>query len=118
MPPRIVSILRQAFLPSDEQAMLSVRRQADPAAFALLMRRWQQPIQRLCRRMTGDAHLAEDLTQEVFSRLYTRRLAYRGEGKFSNYIWRIAVNVCTDRHRRRRPGELTGLDGPDELDGA
>jgi RNA polymerase sigma-70 factor (ECF subfamily) len=87
---------------SDEQAMERVRNGDDPGAFALLVRRWESPIRRLCARMIGDAHRAEDLAQEAFARLFARRKHYRPVARFSTFIRRIAVNLCYDELRRRK----------------
>jgi RNA polymerase sigma-70 factor (ECF subfamily) len=91
---------------NDEQAMWRVQMQNDHAAFVQLLQRWEQPILRLCARMTGDPHRAEDLKQEAFARIFARRKEYRPEGKFSTWLWRIALNLCYDELRRRqRHGE-------------
>jgi RNA polymerase sigma-70 factor (ECF subfamily) len=91
---------------NDEQAMWRVQMQKDHAAFVELLQRWEQPILRLCARMTGDLHRAEDLKQEAFARIFARRKEYRLEGKFSTWLWRIALNLCYDELRRRqRQGE-------------
>jgi RNA polymerase sigma-70 factor (ECF subfamily) len=87
---------------SDEQAMERVRNREDPRAFAILVRRWEGPIRRLCARMIGDAHCAEDLAQEAFARLFVRRKHYRPVARFSTFIRRIAVNLCYDELRRRK----------------
>ena len=55
--------IRSLFASSDEQLMWRVKLADDAQAFAGLMTRWQRPIQRLCIRMTGDSHHAEDLAQ-------------------------------------------------------
>ncbi len=86
--------IKSLFAPTDEQLMWRVQRHDDAAAFAGLVGRWQAPIQRLCARLTGDPHRAEDLTQEVFSRLFAHRKAYQPDRKFSTYLWRIALNHC------------------------
>ena len=90
---------------TDEQAMWRVRHEDDHAAFAGLVERWETPIQRLCARMTGDLHRAEDLAQEAFARVFAKRHAYEPSGKFSTWLWRIALNLCHDdiRRRQRRP---------------
>jgi RNA polymerase sigma-70 factor, ECF subfamily len=100
MPKRLISYFSGRMALSDEEAMLRVQREGDERAFALLVRRWQERIQRLCVRMVGDVHRGEDLAQEAFMRLYARRRSYRGEGKLSSYLWRIALNVCYDEQRR------------------
>ena len=62
--------------------------------FARLVARWQGPIRTLCARMTGDVHRGEDLAQETFVRLYARRALYEPTGKFSTFLWRMALNIC------------------------
>lgn len=84
---------------SDEQAMRRVQRNGDPQAFAALVRRWEGPIRRLCYQMTGDIHLAEDMAQETFAQLFRRRSQYRGDARFSTFLWRIAVNRCLNERR-------------------
>ena len=103
--------IRSFFAISDEQAMWRVQTQDDEAAFAQLVRRWEAPIQRLCVRMTGDLHRSEDLAQEAFSRVFAKRKDYQPSGKFSTWLWRIALNLCYDELRRRQRREESSLDG-------
>lgn len=95
---------------SDEQAMWRVHMQDDEHAFAQLVQRWEGPIQRLCARMTGDVHRGQDLSQETFARIFARRKAYQVSGKFSTWLWRIAVNLCYDELRRRRRRDESSFD--------
>ncbi len=87
---------------SDEQAMCRVQGTDDHRAFALLVERWERPITDLCVRMTGDAHRGADLKQETFSRLYSKRREYKPIGRFSGYLWRMALNVCYDELRKNQ----------------
>lgn len=89
------------FTVSDEQAMWRVQMNDDADAFALLVERWEAPIQNLCTRMLGDRHRGEDLSQEAFSRLFARRKDYVASGKFSTFLWRVALNLCYDELRKR-----------------
>jgi RNA polymerase sigma-70 factor (ECF subfamily) len=99
----------------DEELMVRVREAGDPHAFSTLVARWEEPIRRLCTRMTGDAHRGEDLKQETFARLFTKRAIYQPTGKFSTYLWRIALNICHDELRRvNRRREWMPLPGADE----
>ena len=102
--------LRSLFAITDEQAMWRVQKQDDEAAFAQLVRRWEGPIQRLCLRMTGDAHRGEDLAQETFARVFAKRKHYQPSGKFSTWLWRIALNLCYDELRRRQRRAESSLD--------
>lgn len=96
------------FSSADEQAMWRVREDGDPAAFAQLVARWQEPIRGLCARMMGDAHRGEDLAQDAFARLFAKRHSYEPTAKFSTFLWRIALNLCYDELRKqKRRGEFS-----------
>src|SRR5512133_1608948 len=100
---------------SDERAMRRVQEHDDHEAFAGLVQRWQEPIRHLCVRMTGDEHRAEDLAQETFVRVFANRSDYQQGRKFSTWLWRIALNLCHDEHRRvLRRGESPLTDDLDE----
>jgi RNA polymerase sigma-70 factor (ECF subfamily) len=102
------------FSATDEQLMWRVKLQNDAEAFASLMTRWQKPIENLCIRMTGDLHRAEDLAQSAFAKIFARRADWEPTGKFSTFLWRVALNLCHDELRRtKRRGECS-LDALDE----
>ena len=94
------SALSLLFATTDEQAMWRVKTQVDHSAFARLVERWEDPIRHLCTRMTGDPHRGEDLKQETFSRVFEKRNDYQPSGRFSTWLWRIALNVCYDEIRK------------------
>jgi RNA polymerase sigma-70 factor (ECF subfamily) len=110
--------LTSLFTTSDEQLMWRVKLDDDAAAFARLVARWEKPIQRLCVRMTGDTHRAEDLTQTAFTRVFTRRAEWEPTGKFSTFLWRVALNLCHDEARRIQRRCEFSLDALEEADGA
>jgi len=102
------NVLTSLFAANDEQLMWRVKLNDDASAFARLVERWQKPIERLCFRMTGDAHRAEDLTQTAFIRVFTRRAEWEPTGRFSTFLWRVALNLCHDDLRRQqRRGEFS-----------
>lgn len=98
--------------------MSRVQAHGDPQAFARLVGRWEPAIRRLCTRMTGDPHRGEDLKQETFVRLYEKRRDYRPTGKFSTYLWRIALNLCYDELRYQDRRRRVLRDGFDDLETA
>jgi len=113
-----MGLLTSWFAANDEQLMWRVKLDDDASAFARLVERWQKPIERLCFRMTGDVHRAEDLTQTAFTRVFTRRAEWEPTGKFSTFLWRVALNLCHDDLRRQqRRGEFS-LDALIELNSA
>jgi RNA polymerase sigma-70 factor (ECF subfamily) len=87
---------------TDEEAMWRVKTHDDHAEFARLVKRWEKPIWRLCVRMLGDIHRGEDLVQETFLRLFEKRKDYQPTGRFSTFLWRVALNLCYDELRRRQ----------------
>jgi len=110
----MANLITALFSASDEQLMWRVKLQDDAEAFASLMSRWQKPIENLCIRMTGDLHRAEDLAQTAFARIFARRADWEPIGKFSTFLWRVALNLCHDELRRtKRRGECS-LDVLDE----
>lgn len=111
----VFSTLSLLFCTTDEQAMLRVQADDDHRAFAQLVERWEEPIRRLCTRMVGDAHKGEDLKQEAFARLFAKRKAYQPTGRFSTFLWRIALNACYDELRRVKRRAESALDD-EELD--
>jgi RNA polymerase sigma-70 factor (ECF subfamily) len=93
--------------------MSRVKEDDDPRAFAQLAGRWRRPIQNLCARMSGDLHRGEDLAQEVFARLFARRKGYEPTGKFSTFLWRMALNICYDDLRKTARRRELSLDSDD-----
>src|SRR5262245_7594195 len=96
--------------------MLQVRR-GDPEAFARLVGRyWPRVFGRLYRQL-GDREEAEDLTQDVFLRLFRYRQRYQPRAKFATWLFHITQNVARNaiRSRRRRPClPLAAVAGGDE----
>ncbi|HSU54974.1 MAG TPA: RNA polymerase sigma factor [Candidatus Dormibacteraeota bacterium] len=93
---------KSLFVATDEQLMWRVKLEEDHRAFTDIMERWEQPLQNLCHRMTGDAHRAEDITQAVFTRIFARREDWQPTAKFSTFLWRVAINLCHDELRRTK----------------
>jgi len=100
---------------TDEEAMCQVKLHDDHHEFDRLVKRWEQPIRRLCSRMVGDSHRGEDLKQDTFLRLFEKRKDYQPKGRFSTFLWRIALNLCYDelRRQKRRRELLNPIDSDD-----
>lgn len=73
----------------------------EPDAFNLLVRRWERQIYGLTLRMLGRDEEAKDATQETFISAYRNLSKFRGEAKFSSWIYRIALNICNTKLRGR-----------------
>ena len=71
----------------------------ETAAFEVLVRRHQQTIFRLTRRMTRNLEDAEDLAQDAFVQAYRSLASFHGQASFSTWLYRIAVNLCLNHLR-------------------
>jgi RNA polymerase sigma-70 factor, ECF subfamily len=75
--------------------------EGEPEAFNMLVRRWERHIYGLTFRMLGRDDEAKDATQEAFLSAYRNLAKFRGEAKFSSWIYRIALNICNTKLRSR-----------------
>jgi RNA polymerase sigma-70 factor (ECF subfamily) len=92
---------------SDADLIARVLLTDDRGAFGELVHRYQSPVRSLLRRLTcGDLALADDLAQETFVRAYRRLGSYRGDARFSTWLYRIAFNMFLGEKRRKRPVHL------------
>ena len=81
----------------------------DHHAFAELVRNHQSLVRGLLRQLTRtDVFLADDLAQETFLRAYKNIRSFRGEARFSTWLYRIAYNCFREDARKRK--ELVGVD--------
>ena len=86
------------------------------SAYRELVRRFERPIFNLVARMVRDHTLAEDLAQDAFIKAFSRLETYRSEqGKFSNWLFKIAHNTAIDHLRRSNPA-IYSLDKGDDPD--
>jgi RNA polymerase sigma-70 factor (ECF subfamily) len=110
-----------------EQELAVIRRvqRGDANAFEYLVAAYEKNVYNLALRMTGNPDDAEDMAQEAFLKAYDSLESFRGDSKFSVWLYRIVSNVCLDflRKKKKRPsfslstedddGEETELELPD-----
>lgn len=102
---------------SDEE-LVARSKVGDTDAFNQLVKRWERPIFALAYRTLGREEDARDVTQETFLRAFRALRGFKGDAKFSSWLYRIALNLCRDWMRRDRRAPLVampeGID-PDQL---
>jgi len=86
----------------------------DLAAFDVLVYRWDRKIQAAIYRIMGTEEEARDLCQETFLRAYRALGGFKGEARFSSWLYQIALNLCRDRMRRSKGRTLVSLDELEE----
>jgi RNA polymerase sigma-70 factor, ECF subfamily len=98
-----------------DEALMTAYRAGETRAFGQLLARHEKPIWNFLRRFSRDAEAAEDLLQEVFLRVVKdaqeSEAAWKGNAKFSTWLYTIARNLCIDRARRAVHREAASLDG-------
>lgn len=111
-----------------EQEAAIVRQviEGDTNAFEKLVREYEKNVYNIALRMVNNSEDASDMTQEAFIKAYNSLQNFRGDSKFSVWLYRIVSNVCLDflRSKNRRPtvslsvedddGEETEIDVADE----
>jgi RNA polymerase sigma-70 factor, ECF subfamily len=84
----------------EEQSWIARSRNGDQQAFEALVQRYQKMIFALAYRMTGSLAEAEDLAQDTFVAAFQQLDSFRGESKFSSWLYRIATNRCLNWRQR------------------
>jgi RNA polymerase sigma-70 factor (ECF subfamily) len=109
-----------------DEELVARSRGGDVDSFNQLILRWERPIYALAYRVIGREEDARDVCQETFLRAFRALPGFKGEAKFSSWIYRIALNLCRDWIRRQRraptmqmpegvdPVELASEGGPVE----
>ena len=98
---------------TDADLIARVLLHEDQDAFGELVRRYQSPVRGFLIKMTnGDTHLADDLAQEALVKVWKKLGSFRGEGKFSTWLFGIAHNEWRMNARRRKEIALEELENP------
>ena len=88
-------------LERDAQLMLRVK-EGDDASFAALLERYRAPVIHFIYRMVQSQHIAEELAQDVFLRVYRARKGYEPNAKFTTWLFRIATHIALNAIRDGR----------------
>lgn len=95
---------------SQETAWVAASQGGDALAFNRLVLKWEKAIFNLALRMLQDPDEAAEAAQEVFLSAFTNIRRFRRDAKFSTWLYRIAVNHCLTRLRKKPPGVHLSLD--------
>jgi RNA polymerase sigma-70 factor, ECF subfamily len=92
-------------MPSTDEELVARSMGGDLDSFNQLVLRWERPIYALAYRVIGREEDARDVCQETFLRAFRALKGFKGQAKFSSWLYRIALNLCRDwiRRERRQP---------------
>ena len=85
----------------DDRKLVERAREGDGAAFRALVERYKKKVYAVALDMTGDHHEAEDISQDVFFKAYGSLSRFRGRAGMSTWLYRMTVNACIDRSRKK-----------------
>src|SRR5690349_18291944 len=89
----------------------------DLDSFNQLVTRWERPIYALAYRTLGREEDARDVVQEAFLRAYRGLRGFKGQAKFSSWLYRITLNLCRDWMRRERRAPIVSVpEGTDPIE--
>ncbi len=99
-----------------EEELAAVQRvqRGDASAFEALVAAYEKNVYNLALRMTGRPEDAEDMAQEAFLKAYSSIRSFRGDSKFSVWLYRIVSNVCLDHLRRQSRRQTVSLSAEDD----
>ena len=97
-----------------DEELVARSRTGDMDSFNQLILRWERPIYALAYRVIGQEEDARDVAQETFLRAFRALPGFKGQAKFSSWIYRIALNLCRDWIRRKRRTPVSQM--PEDLD--
>src|SRR5947207_10089575 len=86
---------------TDDVALVERVRAGDVAAFEPLVEKYRQRVYRLARNVLHDSEEAFDVAQEAFIRAFQALPTFRGQSAFYTWLFRITLNVASDRARQR-----------------
>src|SRR4029434_8295502 len=92
-----------------DEELVDRSKTGDTESFNQLVRRWERPIYALAYRTLGREEDARDVTQEAFLRAYRGLRSFRGDAKFSSWLYRITLNLCRDWIRRERRAPIAQM---------
>jgi RNA polymerase sigma-70 factor, ECF subfamily len=99
-------------LPQPDHLLLRKAQKGDERAFQTILETYQGPVFNYVLRMVGDRALAEDLTQEIFLRIYQGLAGFSLRCRFTTWLFQVAKNRVLDelRARERKPQSVLTLE--------
>ncbi len=86
----------------DERTLVEQLKKGDETAFKAIVETWQSMVYNTALGIVQNAEDAEDIAQEVFVQVYQSISSFKGESKFSTWLYRITVTKSLDHERRKK----------------
>lgn len=94
--------LRKKFRSLDERLLVNQLKQGDESAFKTIVETWQNMVYNTALGIVQVPSDAEDIAQEVFVQVYQSISSFKGDSKFSTWLYRITITKSLDHERRKK----------------
>ncbi|MFB0562679.1 MAG: RNA polymerase sigma factor [Candidatus Lokiarchaeia archaeon] len=95
-----------------DEILVKTSQKGDYPSFEEIVKRYEKKIYNLAYRIMGNKEDASDVLQETFLQAFKKLASFKGKAKFSTWLYRIAVNICLMKKRKRKKMETVSLDIP------
>lgn len=102
----------------EDGALVEKILQGEKSRFEEIVKKYQSSLYNVAFRMTLDREAARDITQDTFIAAYRNLSKFRGEGKFSSWLYRILTHRCINHINRRKKIPFSPLDGEVQATGS
>lgn len=99
-----------------EEILVNRSKIGDIEAFEELISKYQKRVFNIVLRIVGNADEAEDVSQEVFLKVFKSIAGFKGNSSFYTWLYRITINECMDFIKKRKKTAAYSLDAPLETD--
>jgi len=100
---------------TDDETLVNRIKDGDLSAFDELMKKYHRQVHLLAYKMTGNHEDAEDISQEVFSRVLKAIPNWKPKASFYTWLRTVTLNLCIDYHRTKVRHQTQSLDDKDNL---
>ncbi len=100
---------------SDEEVVAEIIRTQNAALVEVLYERYADKVYRKCISFVKEESLASDLTHDIFIKVYMKLSSYKGNSKFSTWLYAITYNFCVDYIRKNRKMKMVSIDDEERV---
>ena len=102
---------------TDEQVIERIIASQDPAMVEILYQRYAPKVYRKCISFVKEDDIAENLTHDIFIKVYLNLASFKRRSKFSTWLYSITYNFCIDYLRKAKKQQVYNLDDQKEIVG-
>lgn len=111
-----VRLYDKACIKLEEREVIESVRGGDSTRFGWIVERYSRQVFTLCRSITGDSEVAQEVVQDIFLKVYNNIGSWRGDCAFSTWIYRVAYNTAISSRRHRKSIATLGVESMERIE--